>query len=97
MIRDERQWLIGRLRDLAARPGSTVAEVFPTAANFVLVRVAGGEAASAGTARRLLEAGVLIKDVGRMHPLLANCLRLTVGTPDENRLLIEALGEQTGP
>ncbi len=97
VIRDERQWLIGRLRDLAARPGSTVAEVFPTAANFVLVRVAGGEAASAGTARRLLEAGVLIKDVGRMHPLLANCLRLTVGTPDENRLLIEALGEQTGP
>jgi len=26
-----------------------------------------------------------------LHPLLANCLRLTVGTPDENTLMIDAL------
>mgnify|MGYP002140658571 CR=1 FL=1 len=31
------------------------------------------------------------KNVSALHPLLANCLRLTVGTPDENRLMIEAL------
>jgi histidinol-phosphate aminotransferase len=34
---------------------------------------------------------VLIKDVGRMHPLLAGCLRVTVGTPDENGRMLEAL------
>jgi histidinol-phosphate aminotransferase len=34
---------------------------------------------------------VLIKDVSRMHPLLADCLRLTVGTPDENAAMLAAL------
>jgi histidinol dehydrogenase len=104
-IRDERTRLLDRLRAMATDPGSLVETVFPTEANFVLVRFserAGGAAGPAGPAgpdpglgttiaRRLLEAGVLVKDAGRMHPLLANCLRLTVGTPDENRRLIEAL------
>jgi histidinol-phosphate aminotransferase len=35
--------------------------------------------------------GVLVKNVSRMHPLLANCLRLTVGTAGENTLMLEAL------
>jgi len=35
--------------------------------------------------------GVLVKNVAGLHPLLANCLRLTVGTPDENTLMIDAL------
>jgi histidinol-phosphate aminotransferase len=35
--------------------------------------------------------GVLVKHVAGLHPLLAGCLRLTVGTPDENGLMIEAL------
>jgi histidinol-phosphate aminotransferase len=35
--------------------------------------------------------GVLIKHVAGLHPLLANCLRLTVGTPEENNLMIDAL------
>jgi histidinol-phosphate aminotransferase len=34
---------------------------------------------------------VLVKNVSKMHPLLANCLRLTVGTPDENEQLLAAL------
>jgi histidinol-phosphate aminotransferase len=34
---------------------------------------------------------VLVKNVSKMHPLLTNCLRLTVGTPDENALLLQAL------
>jgi len=36
---------------------------------------------------------VLVKNVSKMHPLLANCLRLTVGTPLENTLLLAALKE----
>ena len=35
--------------------------------------------------------GVLVKNVSGLHPLLANCLRLTVGTAEENGLMIAAL------
>jgi histidinol-phosphate aminotransferase len=80
-IRDDRE----RLRAaLDAIPGVTT---FPSHANFVLVRVAGASAVAAG----MRERGVLIKDVSRMHPLLADCLRLTVGTPDENVAMLAAL------
>ena len=34
---------------------------------------------------------VLVKNVSKMHPLLANCLRLTVGTADENAQMLSAL------
>ncbi|MBI3231181.1 MAG: histidinol-phosphate aminotransferase, partial [Burkholderiales bacterium] len=34
---------------------------------------------------------VLIKNVGKMHALLSNCLRLTIGTPEENVALLAAL------
>ena len=34
---------------------------------------------------------VILKHIAGLHPLLANCLRLTVGTPDENTLMIDAL------
>ena len=36
---------------------------------------------------------VLVKNVSKMHPLLANCLRLTVGTADENHQMLAALKE----
>lgn len=39
------------------------------------------------------ERGVLVKDVGKMHPLLANCLRVTVGAPDENQAMLAALAD----
>ena len=39
----------------------------------------------------LKDAGILVKNVGRWHPLLANCLRITIGTPAENNALLEAL------
>ena len=47
----------------------------------------------AETAEKHLKKGqrVLVKNVSKMHPLLSNCLRLTVGTPDENALLLQAL------
>jgi histidinol-phosphate aminotransferase len=34
---------------------------------------------------------VLVKNVSKMHPLLHNCLRLTVGTPAENMQMMSAL------
>jgi histidinol-phosphate aminotransferase len=75
------------LRDaLAAMPGVTV---FPTAANFFLVRVP-----SAGrTFASLKSQGVLVRSFDAAHPMLSNCLRITVGTPEENRILLAALRE----
>jgi histidinol-phosphate aminotransferase len=35
--------------------------------------------------------GVLIKNVSGLHPLLVNCIRITIGTPDENPLTLAAL------
>jgi histidinol-phosphate aminotransferase len=40
---------------------------------------------------RLKERGILVKNLHGTHSLLANCLRLTVGTPDENTRMLEAL------
>jgi histidinol-phosphate aminotransferase len=36
---------------------------------------------------------VLVRNLHGAHPLLANCLRITVGTPEENRILLTALRE----
>jgi histidinol-phosphate aminotransferase len=60
---------------------------FPSAANFVLVRVPDGPRAFEGLRAR----GILVRSFQGSHPLLADCLRLTVGTPEENGKLIDAL------
>ena len=81
LLRDERERL---QRELGAIAGVTP---FPSEANMILVRVAGAAAVFAGMKAR----GVLVKNVEGLHPLLAGCLRLTVGTPEENALMIQAL------
>ncbi|MBI3368402.1 MAG: histidinol-phosphate transaminase, partial [Burkholderiales bacterium] len=80
-IRSERERLLAMLAEL---PG---VKPFPSQANMILARVPDAAATFAGMKQR----GVLIKNVSAMHPLLANCLRITIGTPDENRSMIEAL------
>jgi histidinol-phosphate aminotransferase len=65
---------------------------FPSAANFVLVRVPAAPRAFEALKAR----GILVKNLHGSHPLLANCLRLTVGTPDENSRLLSALAGSTG-
>ena len=69
---------------LGKLPGVTP---FPSQANMVLVRVPDAKRSFEG----LKAQGVLVKNVSTMHPLLAQCLRLTVGTPDENAQLLRAL------
>jgi histidinol-phosphate aminotransferase len=82
-IRAER----GPLGDaLAALPGVTV---FPSEANFYLVRVPDAGRCFEALRRQ----GVLVRSFHGAHPLLANCLRVTVGTPDENRILLTAFRE----
>jgi histidinol-phosphate aminotransferase len=60
--------------------------VFPSQANFFLVRVPDAARVDDSLKRQ----GVLVKN---LHPGLAQCLRITVGTPDENRILLSALKE----
>ncbi len=80
-IREQRTVLIDAL---AQMPGVTP---FPSDANMVLVRVPDAQRCFDGLKAR----GILVKNVSKMHPSLANCLRLTVGTPAENAQLIGAL------
>jgi histidinol-phosphate aminotransferase len=68
---------------LAALKGITV---FPSQANFFLLRVPQAERVF----ERLRRQGVLVRN---LHPGVAGCLRITVGTPDENRILLTALRE----
>ncbi|HEY8606977.1 MAG TPA: histidinol-phosphate transaminase [Noviherbaspirillum sp.] len=77
-------------QSLAVLPGVTV---FPSAANFLLVRIGVAEAPAArsdAVFAGLLAHKVLVKNVGKMHPLLHNCLRVTVSTPEENTIFLDA-------
>jgi histidinol-phosphate aminotransferase len=69
---------------LAALEGVTV---YPSQANFFMIRVPD----AGRTWEALRRQGVLVKNLD--GPALPNCLRVTVGTPDENRILLTALRE----
>jgi histidinol-phosphate aminotransferase len=82
---------------LQALPGVTP---FRSDANMLLARFdAPGDGSD--IAQHLFEGlkarKVLVKNVSKMHPLLARCLRLTVGSPDENTQLLAALKELIAP
>lgn len=62
-------------------------KTWPSDANMILVRVPDPARSFEGMRARK----VLVKNVSRMHPLLAGCLRLTVGTADENTQMLAAL------
>ncbi len=80
-IRQSRKAL---MQQLAQMPAVTV---FPSQGNMVLVRVPD----ATRWHQHLMHQGILVKNVSTMHPLLSECLRLTVGTPEENTALIQAL------
>ena len=71
---------------MARLPG---VEVFESQTNFLLARVPDAGRLYDG----LRERRILVKNVHGWHPLLANCLRITVGTPRENGQLLAALSE----
>lgn len=64
-----------------------VLELWPSAGNFLLVRFADARRAF----ERLLDAGILVRDFSA-HAGLENCLRITIGRPDENDALLDACG-----
>ena len=67
-------------------------EVWPSEANFLLVRVRDGDARA--VADGLRERGVLVKLLDGGSPRLTGCLRVSVGTPDENASLLAALADE---
>ena len=93
-IMQEREKLF---HDLAAIEGLTP---YPSSANMMLVRVGaqdkGADELHAQTDawfKSLQAHGILVKNVSKMHPLLAGCLRLTVGAPKENQAMVQAFSQ----
>ena len=84
-LRTERERLQTALRQIPHL------HVYPSQGNMVLVRCTGAPTQAANAHAGMKERGVLVKNVSTMHPLLANCLRLTVGSPDENTAMLAAL------
>ncbi|MDO8372107.1 MAG: histidinol-phosphate transaminase [Polaromonas sp.] len=82
-IRAQRAILLEALQTL---PGL---KTWKSDANMILVRVPDAQKTFEGMRARK----VLVKNVSKMHPLLANCLRLTVGTADDNVQMLAALKE----
>ena len=88
MIRAEREALLKKLTDMEA------VEVFPSKANFILFRIIQGDAAAVFESIR--KDGVLIKNLNAKDGPLKQCLRVTVGKPEENKLFIQALEKACG-
>lgn len=82
-IRAERQRMAKALKAIKG------VEVFASQTNFLLVRVADAK----GTFEQLKEAGILIKNMESSGGLLAGCLRITIGTKEENSAVLAAFKE----
>lgn len=82
-IREARAWLYERL------VGTVDVRAYPSEANFILFRVTHAGKVFEGLKQR----GILIKMLHGAHPALDHCLRVTVGTPEQNERFIVALQE----
>ncbi|MEA3276209.1 MAG: histidinol-phosphate transaminase [Pseudomonadota bacterium] len=82
-IREERARLFAALDAMAGvRP-------YPSDANFILLRLPAGRA---GKVFASLKSGaVLVKKLDGTHPFLSDCLRVTVGRPEENDVFLRVL------
>jgi histidinol-phosphate aminotransferase len=85
-ILDARAWLERGLRNLGLK-------VFPSEANFLMVKVDGGgcdDLASRIVKSLAEQEGIVVRDFSSKSRL-KNCFRVTVGTPKQNELLIQSL------
>jgi histidinol-phosphate aminotransferase len=82
-IKLDRIWLFERL------VGTVDVHAYPSEANFILFRLPHAAKVFEGLKQR----GVLIKKLDGGHPALLDCLRVTVGTAEENELFVRALQE----
>jgi len=84
-IKAERAALFSALQRI---PGAVP---YPSEANFILFRIVDAPRVF----ERLKERGILIKNLHGSHPALADCLRVTVGTPEENERFLSVLRDIT--
>jgi histidinol-phosphate aminotransferase len=66
-------------------------EVFPSAGNFILIRFADEQRNALAANDYLNAKGIIVRPVGGYG--LPDCLRVTIGTEDQNRAVIDALSE----
>ena len=78
-----------RTRMATALTAMHAMQVFPSQANFLLVRVADANMVF----EALKDAGILIKNMHGADSLLRQCLRITIGSKEENNAVLKALGE----
>ena len=80
-------------RDIVFKELSTMEgiQAWPSKANFVMFRVSGRNADAVFD--ELLQRGILIKNLHGTQPLLDNCLRVTIGTEQENRIFLDTMQE----
>lgn len=84
LLRQEREKLAAALSLLPD------VQVFPSAANFLLIKLQNAGSNADAVFANLLTRKILVKNAGKMHPLLKNCLRVNVSTPQENQLFLDA-------
>jgi len=82
-IRSQRKWVEEQLAAI-----HTVRHIYPSDANFLLVRVDNPREIY----NQLIEQGIIVRDRSNV-PGCAGCLRITIGTPEENRRLIDVFGK----
>ncbi len=80
----ERDQLLKSLKRMPA-----VRRIYPSQTNFILARFADARASF----QALIDDGIVVRDM-RMHPQLADALRITVGTADENARVLSVLGSR---
>ncbi len=83
IIRDQRGWLLEKLAELVD------VIVYPSRANFILIKLKQADASQ--VFEQLKANGILIKNLNSAGGMLKNCLRVTVGTPEENQAFLTAL------
>jgi histidinol-phosphate aminotransferase len=81
MILQQREWMVNRLNSIPF-----VRNIYPSDANFLLVKVEDADIIY----NKLVAKGVIVRSRNRIS-LCKNCLRITIGTEDENTILINEL------
>lgn len=83
LLQSERNTLIQKINELPH------IQAFPSQANFITLRVPDADVAFA----RFQSQRILIKKLHGSHPLLTHCLRITIGTPEQNQRVLQILRE----
>ena len=80
-IVDERQFLLGQLREIPC-----IEAVYDSETNYILARIT----ASSAVFKSLWDQGIILRDQNK-QPSLSGCLRITIGTRTESQRVIDAL------